>query len=100
MLLVQANRRLRPILVLVKEPKELSVILPVPARIVDVLEAFVLDLAGDLVERRKNFRGGRALRPERLLLRQPQRPNASENFQPGQKKPAERREQRRAANCR
>ena len=56
MLLVQANRRLRPILLFVKEAEELFVILPIPAGVVDVFETFVLDVARDFVERRKDVR--------------------------------------------
>src|SRR5450631_2257118 len=92
-LLVQANRRLRPIFFLVKEPEKLAIIFPVPSRIVDVRESFVLDLAGDVFERGKNVRGGRTLRPERLLPRQTQRTNARKNFQPWQEEPAQCRDQ-------
>src|SRR5450631_3111401 len=92
-LLVQANRRLRSIFFLVKEPEKLAIIFPVPARIVDMRESFVLDLAGDVLERGKNVRRGRILRPECLLSRQTQRTNARKDLQPGQKKPGERGDQ-------
>ena len=90
MLLVQANGGLGMVLVLVKQTKELPVIFPVPAGVVHVHEAFVLDLARDLVEGRKNIRGGRTLRPKLFFLRQAERADARENFQPRQEEPADR----------
>ena len=56
MLLVQTNRCLRAIFLFVIEAKELFVILPIPARIANMLEALVLDLPRDIVERRENVR--------------------------------------------
>ena len=55
-LLIQANRRLRAIFFLVKEPEKLPVIFPIPAGIVHVGEAFIFDLVRDFVERRENIR--------------------------------------------
>ena len=55
MLLVQADRRLRSIFLFVKQTEELPVILPIPAGVVYVHEAFALDLARNFIERRKNF---------------------------------------------
>src|ERR1700675_850911 len=78
------------VLVLVKQTKELPVIFPVPAGVVYVHEALVLDLARDLVEGRKNIRGGRALWPELFFFRQAERADTSENFQPRQEEPADR----------
>src|SRR5438445_505177 len=68
------------VLVLVKQTKELPVIFPVPAGVVHVHEAFVLDLARDLVEGRKNIRGGRTLRPKLFFLRQAERADAREKI--------------------
>src|SRR5438309_10735959 len=80
------------VLVLVKQTKELPVIFPVPASVVHVHEALVLDLARDLVAGRKNIRGGRTLRPKLFFLRQAERADASENFHPRQEEPADRRD--------
>src|SRR5437879_9828654 len=87
MLLVQADRGLGAVVVLVKQTKKLPVIFPVPAGIVYVDEPLVLDLARDFIERGENVQGRRAFRPELFFLRQTQSANAGENFQPGQKEP-------------
>src|SRR6266446_5077646 len=88
MLFVQADGGLGTVFVFVKQAKELPVIFPVPPGVVHVHEAFVLNLARDLVEGRKSIRGGRTLRPELFFLRQAKRTDASENFQPRQEEPA------------
>ena len=50
-----------------------------------VHEALVLNLACDLIECRKNIRGGRAFRAELFFLRQPEHAGCGvENFQPRQ----------------
>ena len=87
MLLVQADRGLRTVVVLVEQPKKLPVIFPVPAGIVHVRETFILDLACDVVERRKNIGGGRAFAPELFFFWQTQSADAGENFNPRKKEP-------------
>ena len=90
MLLIQTNRRLRPIFLLIIEPEKLPVIFPIPTGIGHVGEAFTFDLVRDFVEGRENIGRRRALRAETFLFRQTQSANARENFQPGQEQPAER----------
>ena len=92
MLLIQADRGLGAVVVLVKQTKKLPVIFPVPAGIVHVNKPLVLDLARDFIECGENVRGRRAFRPEPFFLRQTQSANAGENLQPGQKEPAHSRD--------
>src|SRR4029077_519761 len=91
-LFIEADGSLGMVLILVKQAKELPVTFPIPAGIVDVHETFILDLVRNFAERWKNVRRGRALRPEALFFRQAKGTDASENFQPGQKEPTERRD--------
>ena len=97
MLLVQTNRCLRAIFLLVKEAKKLPVIFPIPAGIVDVRESFILDLVRDIVEGRERRRRRAGFSAGALFLRQTQCADAGENFEPGQKQPAERADQSQAA---
>ena len=88
MLFVQTNCGLSAIVGLVKEPEKLPVIFPIPTGVVHVSEAFVFDFAADLIECRKQAGGGRTFGSQPLFFGQPQGPNAGENLQPRQKKPA------------
>src|SRR4029077_9489005 len=87
MLFVQADGRLGSILFSVKQPEKLPIIFPVPAGVTHVLEPFLLDLASNVTERWESIRRRRSLRAKLFFLREPERTNPSENFQPRQKQP-------------
>src|SRR5207244_13659093 len=88
-LFVQADRRLGAILFSIKQPEKLPKIFPIPSSVAYVHEAFVLDLTLNLTERWERVRRRRTFRPKLFLLRKPERTNPGENFQPGQKEPAQ-----------
>ena len=88
MLLVQADRGLGSVLLLVEQTEELAVILPVPPGVAHLHKTFVLDLARDLAQRRECIGGRWILWPKLFFLRQPKRANARKNFKPRQKEPA------------
>src|SRR5207248_9319283 len=92
MLLVQADRSLGSIFLLVKQTEKLAVILPIPAGITHMDEAFALYPARDFSQRRKTIRGRRAFRPERFFFWQPERANARKDLKP--------RQNERAHGCR
>src|SRR5438445_10010597 len=88
MLFVEADRGLGAILFSVEQPEKLPVIFPIPAGIAYVPESFVLDLTRNLTERWESVRRRRTFRPKLFFLREPERTNSGENFQPWQKEPA------------
>src|ERR1041385_4509865 len=89
MLFVQADRGLGLIFFSIKQPEKLPEIFPVPSGVAHVHEAFVFDLTSDLTQRRESVCRRWTFRPKLFFLRKPERANPGENFQPGQKEPAQ-----------
>jgi len=83
-LIDQADGRLRSLGLLVKQPEELRVILPVPAGVVFLHEPFAFDLVGEPVEGRELIAVWRMFVAQLFLRRQGEPPDAGEDFQPGE----------------
>ena len=79
----EANGGLRPVRLLVKEPEELLIILPVPAGVLDVFEGFLFNLARDVVKSGESVRRRRRFMAQIFFKRETEFSDARENLSQG-----------------